>query len=166
MTAAEEHLMVWLPDARAAACQAFEWENMTYVLHPYFFDRRPKWPTKMLFTDVDANLVEFLKSGAARVQVPVRPGFVAAVDHYMMTREPHCGKGMPPIGDDLYLPYLDEARAAFGVTLGGTHHDELDFDVAIPTTLVVARSGRKIDTEGGTLPTWVKSGDDWVEAPA
>ena len=147
-------------------CQAFEWENMTYILYPYFFGRRPEWPTKMLFADVDANMVEFLKSGAARVQVPVRPGFEAAVDHFMMTREPYFGQGLPQIGDDLYLPYVDEARAAFGVTLGGTHHDELDFDVTVPTTLVVARAGRKIDTEGGTLPSWVKSGDQWVEAPA
>lgn len=145
--------------------QAFEWENMTYVLYPYFFGRRPDWPPKMMFADVDANMVEFLKAGAARVQVPVRPGFEAAVDHYMMTREPYFGKGMPLIGDPLYVPYLDEARAAFGVTLGGTHHQELDFDVSVPTTLVVARSGKKIDTDGGTLPKWEKTGEEWVEAP-
>ena len=93
-------------------------------------------------------------------------GFEAAVDHYMMTGEPFFGRGMPHIGDDLYLPYVDEARAAFGVALDGTHHPDMDFQVTVPTSLVIARQGRKIDTEGGTLPKWVKSGDLWVEAPA
>jgi len=146
--------------------QAFEWENMTFVLYPYFFGRRRDWALKLSFSSGDETMAEFLKSGAARVQVPVRPGFEAAVDHYMMTREPFFGRGMPHIGDDLYLPYVDEARAAFGVALDGTHHSDMDFQVTVPTSLVIARQGRKIDTEGGTLPKWVKSGDLWVEAPA
>lgn len=146
--------------------QAFEWNNMTFVLYPYFFGRRESWPLKMLLSNVDQNLVEFLKAGAARVQVPVRPGFEAAVDHYMMTREPFFGQGMPHIGDGLYLPYLDEARDAFGTTLGGEHRDDLDFEVTVPTELVVARNGEKIDTEGGTLPKWVRSNGRWVEEPA
>jgi hypothetical protein len=139
--------------------QAFEWHNMMFVLYPYFFGRRPEWPLKMLLESVDHDFVEFLKSGAARVQVPVRPSFQAAVDHYMMTREPFFGRGMPQIGDDLYLPYVDEARDAAGAALGGKHLAELDFEVAVPTTLVVARNGERIDVSGGTLPRWVKTGD-------
>jgi hypothetical protein len=146
--------------------QAFEWNNMTFVLYPYFFGRREGWPQKMLLVNVDQNLTEFLKAGAARVQVPVRPGFEAAVDHYMMTREPFFGQGMPHIGDALYLPYLDEARDAFGTTLGGKHREDLDFEVIVPTELVVARNGEKINTEGGTLPKWVRSNGRWVEDPA
>jgi hypothetical protein len=144
--------------------QAFEWHNMTFVLYPYFFGRRPDWPLKLLLEGVDSDFVEFLKSGAARVQVPVRPGWEAAVDHYMMTREPFFGQGMPEIGDDLYLPYVDEAREAGGAALGGEHKAELDFDVTVPTTLVVARDGAKIDVTGGTLPRWVKNGLVWEEA--
>jgi hypothetical protein len=145
--------------------QAFEWSNMTFILYPYFFGRRKDWPLKMQFSDLDANFIEFLKSGAARVQVPVRPGFQEAVDHYMMTREPYFGKGMPEIGDDLYLPYLDEARESMGASLDGKHRTDLDFEVTVPTTLVVARNKEKIDTTGGTLPTWEKSGEAWVEGP-
>jgi hypothetical protein len=145
--------------------QAFEWQNMTYVLYPYFFGRRRDWALKLSFASGDETMIQFLKSGAARVQVPVRPGFEAAVDHYMMTGEPYFGGGMPHIGDELYLPYVDEARAAFGVTLDGTHHADMDFKVTVPTSLVIARPGRKIDTEGGTLPKWEKSGEEWVEAP-
>lgn len=144
--------------------QAFEWHNMTFVLYPYFFGRRPEWPMKMLLEGVDSDFVEFLKSGAARVQVPVRPGWEAAVDHYMMTREPFFGQGLPQIGDDLYLPYVDEARDAGGAALGGEHVGELDFEVTVPTTLVVARNGKKIDVASGTLPRWIKTGEHWEEA--
>lgn len=83
--------------------------------------RRLDWTSKTLFAEVDTNLVEFLKSGAAKVQVQVsvRLEFEAPVDHFMMTREPYFGRGMPHIGDELYLPYRDEARAALGVALVG-----------------------------------------------
>jgi hypothetical protein len=144
--------------------QAFEWPNMTWVLYPYFFGRRPEWSLKMLLAGVDSDFVEFLKSGAARVQVPVRPGWEAAVDHYMMTREPFFGQGMPQIGDDLYLPYVEEAREAGGAALGGEHVAALDFETTVPTTLVVARNGEKIDVAGGTLPRWQKTGELWEEA--
>ena len=144
--------------------QAFEWQNMTYVLYPYFFGRRRDWALKLSFASGDETMIQFLKCGAARVQVPVRPGFEAAVDHYMMTGEPYFGGGMPHIGDELYLPYVDEARAAFGVTLDGTHHADMDFKVTVPTSLVIARAGKKIDTEGGTLPKWEKTGEEWAEA--
>lgn len=146
--------------------QAFEWSNMTFVLYPYFFGRRNEWPFKLGLADTDANLIEFLKAGAARVQVPVRPGWEAAVDHYMITREPFFGQGMPEIGDPLYLPYLDEARDAMGASQVGTHRPTLDFDVTVPTDLVVARDGGRMDVDGGVLPAWEKSNETWSEKPA
>ena len=61
---------------------AFEWNNLLYVLYPYFWGRKARWITALHFTDPDLDFAAFLKAGAARVQVPVRPGFEKAVAHF------------------------------------------------------------------------------------
>lgn len=74
-----------LADARAEGRyvafveQAFEWENMTYVLYPYFWGRKAEWTVTSQLDDVDDRFAKFLKAGFARVQVPVRPGSEALV---------------------------------------------------------------------------------------
>ena len=55
---------------------AFEWNNMTYVFYDYFYARKKKWLRLNTLTDTSDPLFEkFLRSGMARVNVPVRPGF-------------------------------------------------------------------------------------------
>jgi hypothetical protein len=55
--------------------QAIEWENMLYFLYPYFWSHRSRWELKKGLDHPDAIHKAFLKSGAARVVLPVRPGF-------------------------------------------------------------------------------------------
>ena len=68
-----------LADARAEGRyvafveQAFEWENMTYVLYPYFWGRKAEWTVTSQLDDVDDRFAKFLRAGFARVQLPVRP---------------------------------------------------------------------------------------------
>jgi hypothetical protein len=74
-----------LADARAEGRyvafieQAFEWENMTYVLYPYFWGRKADWSFTSQIADVDDRFAKFLRAGFARVQLPVRPGSEALV---------------------------------------------------------------------------------------
>ena len=133
---------------------AFEWENLTWVLYPYFWGRRNEWSTKMLWDDPDTRFVEFLKAGAARVVVPVRPDWEAAVDHYMMTRIVTFDADLDDetIGDELRLSILDEYRAQQGAADGGKHIADKDFDVILPTTLVLLRKDR-------SLPRWERTED-------
>ena len=80
----------------AAACKngstirffenAFEWNNMTWVHYPYFWGRHARWIESLHLTDPDPDFAAFLKAGAARVQVPVRPGFERAVAYFCQTR--------------------------------------------------------------------------------
>lgn len=62
---------------------AFEWDQMTYFLNPYFWARRESWALRMGVDAIDARLKAFLEAGAARVIVPVTPGFEAKVLAYL-----------------------------------------------------------------------------------
>ena len=55
--------------------QAFEWENLTYVLYPYFWADSLRWPELADMIGADAEFARFLRSGSARVVVPARPKF-------------------------------------------------------------------------------------------
>jgi len=56
---------------------AIEWENMLYFLYPYFWGPYNSWDLRMNLRHPDATHESFLKSGAARVVFPIRPGFEA-----------------------------------------------------------------------------------------
>ena len=136
--------------------QAFEWENMNYLFYPYFWGRKePHWKQKVLFEDVDTGFADFIRAGAARVQLAVRPGFQEAVDHFMKTCEPWDGGDLPAITDPLYVPFIEERKRQ----LGAPGHEVAvgdPWEVRIPTSLIFLR-------EGSDLPKWRKDGDIWVE---
>jgi hypothetical protein len=57
---------------------AFAWENMSYVLYPYYWadNNNNGWALHTSRSETDENWAAFLRAGAARVVVPVRDGFV------------------------------------------------------------------------------------------
>jgi hypothetical protein len=55
--------------------EAFEWRQMTYFLYPYFWGRRDAWRFRQQITDPDPRYEAFLRAGAARVIVPITPGY-------------------------------------------------------------------------------------------
>ena len=59
--------------------QAFEWVNISYLFYPYFWGRKSEWPDYLRQDDTDPLFGEFLRAGAARVQVPVTPGYEQAL---------------------------------------------------------------------------------------
>lgn len=117
---------------------AFEWHNMSYVCYPYFWGRKARWAAALHFTDPDPDFAAFLKAGAARVQVPVRPGFETAVAHF-------CDTGAIPegeatlVGGSLYVPIVQEITESLGKLDDGVPYPEGSgpWEVRVPTTLVV-----------------------------
>jgi hypothetical protein len=105
-----------LPEAAAEARyirffeQAFEWEQMMFHFHPYYWGRKGNWRQRALLQDVDPLFAEFVKAGAARIVVAVRPGFEAAVAHFLDTGEVWDGADLPPIGSPLYVSIIEEIR--------------------------------------------------------
>lgn len=62
---------------------ALEWQQMSYVFYPYFWGRRDTWQFRNHLTNPDPRHNAFLRAGAARVVVPVTPGYEARVLHYL-----------------------------------------------------------------------------------
>jgi hypothetical protein len=119
---------------------AFEWNNILYVMYPYFWARHAKWVSALHLTDVDPDFAAFLKAGAARVQVPVRPGFERAVAHYCQFGEIWDGHDAPLMDDELYVPIVDEITES----LGKPHDPPVPYpegsepwEVTVPTELVI-----------------------------
>lgn len=65
--------------------QSFEWDNLMHVLYPSYWASSPNWQRIVDLDSSDLELVQFLDSGAARVLVPARPGFEAAVYSFLET---------------------------------------------------------------------------------
>lgn len=126
---------------------AFEWNNLVYVFYPYFWGRHPGWISAIHLTDPDPDFAGFLRAGAARVQVPVRPGFEKAVAHFCQFHEVWNGNDPPLRDDDLYVPIVDEIAA----NLGKFDNDGVPYpdgaqpwEVRIPTELVVVQNLEEI----------------------
>lgn len=98
--------------------QAFEWENLSYYLYPYYWGSKNNWTSLYQQEDVDPLFRAFLQSGMARVIVTVRPGFEDAVQFYMATGKIWNGGEVPVIGDELYLSIVDEMKEPKGVKQG------------------------------------------------
>jgi hypothetical protein len=148
---------------------ALEWENMTYILYPYFWadGRNDGWATHLKRDEQDDDLVAFLKAGAARVVVPVRPlpkdaganvqDFAAYLQAMSLPSLPE----LIDVGSPLYLA-IDQEIKAKDLAIGETFDDE--WEVRVPTELVCLRPKP-------TLPTWSEGKDaagnlikgDWVE---
>lgn len=126
---------------------AFEWTNMIYVLYPYFWGRHARWNAALHFTDPDLEFAAFLRAGAARVQVPVRPGFEKAVAHFCQYGEIWNGNDPPLRGDDLYVPIVDEIEANLGkFTQDGVPYPDgsQPWEVRIPTDLVLVENVEEV----------------------
>ncbi len=54
---------------------AIEWENVLYFTYPYFWDDQALWNFKKFLFHPDTTHRTFLRSGAARVVLTIRPGF-------------------------------------------------------------------------------------------
>jgi hypothetical protein len=134
--------------------QAFEWDHILYFFYPYFWGWKPGWKNRMLLDDVDPAFADFLRAGAARVVFPVRPGFEAAVVHYLETGEIWSGGPPPDITGSLYVPIIQEIEQATGAP-GNEQPVGDPWEIRLPTTLVRIRPN-------DDLPTWQKNGEDWV----
>ncbi|HEX4960879.1 MAG TPA: hypothetical protein VF173_08575 [Thermoanaerobaculia bacterium] len=99
--------------------QSFEWNNMVYLFYPYFWGKKDFWVTVAQLTDPDPLFAQFLQAGAARVQVPVRLGFEAAILTYLATGELWAGEGTLVNSDGgdpdpLHLSIVDEIKSQNG----------------------------------------------------
>ncbi|WP_225732020.1 MULTISPECIES: hypothetical protein [unclassified Nocardia] len=125
--------------------RAFEWEHLMYLYYPYFWGRRARWGELVLIQDVDPQFEAFLKAGAARVVIPVRPGFEAALAHFHETGDVWMGEEIPDMFSDQYVSIIAEIKARNFAENAEVCVDE--WELRLPTTLVMLKD----DAE---LPEW------------
>ncbi|WEK69012.1 MAG: hypothetical protein P0Y62_14300 [Candidatus Chryseobacterium colombiense] len=139
--------------------QAFEWDNLSYYLYPYYWGNKQNWADLYLSENTDPLFRAFLQSGMARVIVTVRPGFEDVVQFYLATGKIWNGGEVPVIGDELYLSIVDEMKQPKGEKQGKAWLTRL------PTTLNILQAesiGLKV---AHALPFTTENPDDF-EVPS
>lgn len=126
--------------------QAFEWENLTYLFYPYFWGRQNQWIGKLTTFDTDPLFTKFLQAGAARVVLPVRPGYNDAVLYFLEHNGSIWGGGdSPRLEDDLFISLADELRNQTDDLAGAVPEGD-PWDVVLPTTLVYLQKDSDLPT--------------------
>jgi hypothetical protein len=87
---------------------AIEWENMTYIMYPYFWSHPDNWELKKYLRHPDLQHQAFLKAGSARVVLTIRPGFEREFVDFMSGYFTPAS-GTLPDGDD-YVTIAEEMR--------------------------------------------------------
>jgi hypothetical protein len=133
--------------------QAFEWEELQYVLYPYYWSRKSTWKSRLLVPSTDPVFADFVKAGAARVSFGARLNFTPDVLYFLQTGQPWHGGPVSGLQSGDYLPIAQEiadaeARADREVPQGPS------WETSVPTSLVKLR-----DEEGAW--TWEKNGPTW-----
>ncbi|MFN8393842.1 MAG: hypothetical protein U0176_04125 [Bacteroidia bacterium] len=121
---------------------AFEWGNMQFAYYPYFWGRKARWTSALHVTDPDPEFAEFIKAGAVRIQIPVRPGFEKAVAHFSQFGEIWNGNDAPLLNDELYVPVVNEIMANKGKLEDGVPYPEGSepWEYVVPTSLVLLQN--------------------------
>lgn len=65
--------------------QAIEWENVIYLLYPYFWTDNTRWDLKQSLFHNEYVHRSFLRAGAARVVLTIRPGYEKSFLSFMET---------------------------------------------------------------------------------
>lgn len=87
--------------------QAIEWENMLYMVYPYFWDVPTAWDFVRTLEHSDPTRQAFLRAGSARVVLTIRSGFEDAFTAFVDRGE--LGQVLPP--DHPYLTIGQEIQA-------------------------------------------------------
>lgn len=140
--------------------EAFEWEEMTWILYPYFWGRKDHWYRRVNYEDEDPEFEKFIQAGFARANVPVRPGFEGALEHFLATGKVWKGGPLPGISSEMFLPLATEIQESLGKKTDEPIKYGDPWLVKVPTNLIRLRHDDK-------APTWTKSltTGEWTETP-
>jgi hypothetical protein len=115
--------------------QAIEWENVLYFVYPYFWDHPRNHALKRFLNHPDALHRAFLRGGAARVVLTVRPGFE---ESFTRLFETGTLDGELEV-DHPYMTIAEEIRA-----FAATNYPGIPPDTADPDEIDAAERGVKI----------------------
>jgi hypothetical protein len=115
--------------------QSFHWSLSSYNLYPYYWAGKCDWADMLHNEDTpDNEFQKFLKSGMARVLVPVREGFEKAVAYFIATGQPWFNGEPPTIDDPLYVSVVRELSLPTGNPVGDP------WNTHVPSTLTLIQA--------------------------
>jgi hypothetical protein len=121
---------------------SFSWDQLTYQFHPYFWTDNTHWKDLMQVASGDPIFEQFLKAGAARVIVPVEPGYERVVVFFLKTGLIWGGGYLPLFTDpDMLEIYADVEQ---GVQLEPAEQVGERWEVRLPTNLVMLQEGSSL----------------------
>jgi hypothetical protein len=137
--------------------QSVEWDHLECAFAPYFWGSRSSWLSKLLGLERDPQFAAFLGSGAARVVLPIRPGYEVAFETFLNTGKIPTTDQLLDVGGPLWVSLMAQLKEHGApndkeATLG----DSWEFRIA--SDLVRAR-------RDDLFPKWTLTGTDWVEQP-
>jgi hypothetical protein len=90
--------------------QAFEWEQLQYVLYPYYWSRKSTWKTRVLVlvSSSDPVYADFVKAGAARVTFAAHVAFTKDVLYFLPTGKPWHGGPISDLQSAEYVARSDQ----------------------------------------------------------
>lgn len=115
--------------------QAIEWENVLYFVYPYFWDHPRNHALKRFLNHPDALHRAFLRGGAARVVLTIRPGFEETFTRLFETGTLDGELEL----DHPYMTIAEEIRA-----FAATNYPGIPPDTADPDEIEAAERGVKI----------------------
>src|SRR5262249_44266041 len=115
-----------------------------YTMYPYFWTGRDDWPQQSRLNDPDPLFAEFLRAGAARVIVPVRPGFELPTALRLAIELPKgwLSSPAPVVAKEPWLSIAEEVRAHQDDTVGKPVGKP--WPVVLPTTLIMLDDGKDL----------------------
>lgn len=136
--------------------QAIEWDHIAYAFLPYFWGAQTSWVSKLVAVEPDRSFADFLTSGAARVVLPVRPGYETAFERFLQKGTVPTTQQMLDVGGPLWVSLTDQLRTQ------ATKEGELAavgeaWEFRIATDLVRARTD-------GSMPRWTFGQGAWTDA--
>ena len=118
--------------------EGFEWDQMQYIFYPYYWNQKDEWFNLALREDPDYLFALFLRAGAARVVVPVRPGFEASFLYFLQTGQPWNGGSVPQVWNSNYVSIATEIAAMDNQPVSETLVPPT-WIMRVPTTLTMLR---------------------------
>jgi hypothetical protein len=136
--------------------QAVEWEHLAYAFYPYFWGAQTSWVSKLLINETDHRFMDFLTSGAARVVLPIRPGYEAAFETFLNTGTVPSTAELLDVGSKLWVSLVAELRA-------GTNPEGEETAVNEPWQFRIASELVRARTDG-SMPKWAFAQGTWQDA--
>lgn len=140
--------------------QAFEWSNLSFTLYPYYWNEPNEWAKLVSLSHPDPLHGNFLRSGIARVLVPIRENYEEAVRDFVFRGRPALYSSEPAnITDEKWLPLHQEMREA---TQRNQEGDRLisSWFTRISTPLVMLDANVQVDEHGHMMQRKDEEGGD------